>query len=200
MYEQFIRYWFIWMIVIIVAFFMKNGWRRSLLLVWILLILLLFEVDLNIGNIQISLAFIILFIGSIIFYVHHSFSIYTLIVTFIMMIAFGSILMWAKTTPVWLFMPSYVLIPIIVVMLVIILINSFYLQLTVTLVGITLGQMMFEMILMVYHLSALVGEETFFIHISLAVLLLIVLRFLNFILNCLLYYIKTKVNLTKKLL
>lgn len=179
MYEQFLYYWFVWMIIIIVTFLMKNGKKRSFLLIWLLLMVAISQTYFWIDSIQIYYVFIILLVGALIFYVHHTVSTYHFFVTFSIMAGYTSLLIWEIITPVWFFMPSYFLIPVILVVFTTFLIPSFYQQISVILVGMSFGQMIFEFLLIVYSLNNIIGKETLFIHINVAILFLIVLNFLN---------------------
>lgn len=182
MYEQFLYFWLIWIFFIIIAFFMGESKKRSFLLFWILLMLFVSRLYLTVGSIEISCTFILLIIGAIILFVQQ-FSVYTLIVTFSLMIGYVALLIWEKITPIWFFMPSFLIIPIIIVMLVTILVQPFYTQVTIALVSASFGQLIFEFLLIVYRLHDIIGEEVFLIHVSLIVLMLIFIRFIHSILD-----------------
>lgn len=178
-YEQFLYFWFVWIIFIIVAFFMKNGKKRSFLLFWILLLIFISQTYVTIGAIQFSFAYFVLLIGSIIFFIQHSLSWYNLMVAFCVVIGYVSLLIWEKITPIWFFMPSFFQIPVLIVMIVLLLVQSYDSQITSAILGLILGRIIFELLLIVYRLHDVVGEETFFIHISLTVLFIIVVRLMQ---------------------
>lgn len=182
MYEQFLYFWLIWIFFIIIAFFMGESKKRSFLLFWILLMLFISRLYLTVGSIEISCTFILLIIGAIILFVQQ-FSLYTLVVTFSLMIGYVALLIWEKITPIWFFMPSFLIIPIIIVMLVTILVQPFYTQVTIALVSASFGQLIFEFLLIVYRLHDIIGEEVFLIHVSLIVLMLIFIRFIHSIVD-----------------
>lgn len=179
MYEEFLTYWLIWIIFIIVYFFMKNGMKRSLFLFWILLTIIATNIFININSTSVSMAFILLLCGAIIFYVTNSFSIYKMIATFSIMIGYVSLLMWKKITPIWFFMPSYFMIPVLSVVVITFLLHDHYAQITAALVGITFGQLIYELIIISYQLNTIIGERVFFIHISITILFLILIQFIQ---------------------
>jgi len=95
------------------------------------------------------------------------------------MIGYISILLWKKITPVWFFMPSYFMIPVITVILIFLLVQSFDKQVIVALVGIAFGQLIYGLIIISYRLHNVIGEHSFFIHLSLTVLFLIFIQFIQ---------------------
>lgn len=179
MYEEFLYYWLIWIIFIIVYFFMKNGMKRSLFLFWILLIIIATNLFININGTSVSMAFIFLLCGAVIFYVTNTFSIYKMIATFSIMIGYVSLLMWKKITPIWFFMPSYFMIPVLSVVVITFLLHDHYEQITAALVGISFGQSIYELIIISYQLNTIIGERVFFIHISITILFLILIQFIQ---------------------
>lgn len=179
MNEEFLFYWLMWIIFIIVYFFMDTGRKRTLFLFWILITIITTNMSLNINGVSVSIAFLCFLLSVIIFYVTDVFSIYKMIATFPIMIGYVSLLMWKKITPIWFFMPSYFMIPVLSVVVVSFLLPKQYEQITAALVGITFGQLIYEMIVMSYRLNNIIGEHTFFIHISITILLLIIIQFIQ---------------------
>jgi|SRR5690625_2274243 len=183
MNEHFLYYWSMWMIFIIIYFFMPQNKNRSILIAWVLLLILCTDQYILIDGIQYSVAFFLLIVGAIVFYVYRSVSMYQIMVTFIVMIAYIAILMWKKITPVWFFMPSYFMIAVMSVMLILFLMYSFYGQLSVALVGLSFGHFIYELLMMSYKLHVFVGERIFFIHVSLTILLLFFIHFTQIIIS-----------------
>ncbi len=179
MNEEFLFYWLMWIIFIIVYFFMDTGRKRTLFLFWILITIITTNMSLNINGVSVSIAFLCFLLSVIIFYVTDVFSIYKMIATFPIMIGYVSLLMWKKITPIWFFMPSYFMIPVLSVVVVSFLLPKQYEQITAALVGITFGQLIYEMIVISYRLNNIIGEHTFFIHISITILLLIIIQFIQ---------------------
>src|SRR5690625_3472104 len=183
MHEQFLYYWLMWIIFIVIYFFMDKGRKRSYLMAWILLMIACTNVYFEIDTIQISLIFFLLLIGAIIFYSSDSVSTYKIVVTFTIMVGYVSLLMWEKITPVWFFMPSYFIIPVLLVITVMFLITSFYDQITVVLTSLVFGQLFFEGILISYRLHDVIGNKSFFIHVSITILFLIFIKFTQIVVD-----------------
>ncbi|MEI3610802.1 YphA family membrane protein [Pseudogracilibacillus sp. SO30301A] len=177
MNEEFLFYWLMWVFFIIVYFFMETGRKRTLFLFWILITIITTNMFLNINGVSVSIAFLCFLLSVIIFYVTDVFSIYKMIATFPIMIGYVSLLMWKKITPIWFFMPSYFMIPILSVVVISFLLQKHYEQITAALVGISFGQLIYEMIVISYRLNNIIGEQVFFIHISITILLLIIIQF-----------------------
>src|SRR5699024_9948105 len=107
MHEQFLYFWLMWITFIIIYFFMDIGRKRSYLNILLLIVISCTNIYIRIDSIQMSLSFLLLLIGVIIFYAYYSISTYTIFVTFTIMVGYVSLLLWKKVTPVWFFMPSY---------------------------------------------------------------------------------------------
>src|SRR5690625_5823138 len=113
MTDGLIVYWFGWMLWIIVTFLMKKDQRRTKLACWILLILLCSNIYFTIENHNISLTFIVLLGIAIFLHAQIPRFMYHVFISFTIMIGYAALLLWEKNTPVWLFMPRFVLIPLI---------------------------------------------------------------------------------------
>src|SRR5690625_6404917 len=103
MYELFLTYWFSWILYIFMLFLIKKSKVRSLLFIWILLVLVTFPMYITIDTLQISICLVLLLTGAIIFYVQEKVTVYRLIVTFTISIGYTGILIWENITPVWFF-------------------------------------------------------------------------------------------------
>src|SRR5690625_7454751 len=88
MYELFLTYWFSWILYIVIVFFMKKSKFRSLLVIWLLLVLVTFPMYIAIDTLQISICLVLLLTGAIIFYVQEKVTVYRLIVTFTISIGY----------------------------------------------------------------------------------------------------------------
>ena len=166
MYEQFLYYWLLWIIFIIVTFFIHQSKQRSYILFWLLVIIISSPYQITVQTMQVSIVFFVMFFGSIVLFSFKSISFYRLFGTFTVMICYISLLLWEIITPVWFFMPSYFIITFIIVLLVHLLFHTLYEQVTVSLLGLALGQLMYELIVFSYHLNDEIGSEQFIIQVS----------------------------------
>lgn len=172
MYEQFLIYWFSWIIFIIIVFFMNRSTFRSFLIIWVLLVLITFPIFVMIKNVQISICLVLLISGAIIFYVREKVTIYRLIVTFTIFIGYTGILFWKNITPVWFFMPSFIIISILIVSLMIVLLKQLHEQISVVLLGVLFGHVFYDLLLIDYSLHNQIGNNAYLV-ICLTILILI---------------------------
>ncbi|MEI3604721.1 hypothetical protein SPD48_03365 [Pseudogracilibacillus sp. SE30717A] len=193
MYEEFLYYWLIWIIFILVYFFMAIGSARSVLVSWILLLICCTNITIIFSNITFSITFFLLIIGAIIFYTVNEFTFYKMFATFSVMLGYVSLLIWRKITPVWFFMPSFFMISVISAILILVLIHEFYEQIAVALVAITFGQLLYEFIVISYRLNDVMGDRTFFIQISLIILFIIMNRFFQSSISKLSTFLRRKI-------
>lgn len=194
MFEKFLYYWLLWIIFIIVAFFMDTSRKRLYLLIWLLLVIICSPYDITFNKIELSVAFLMLLIGTIIFFAIESVTWYKFFVSFTLMLCYISLLIWEKITPVWFFMPSYFLIPFLMVILILLLVRKFYDRLSVALVGVAFGQFIYELLLISYKLHDVIGDEIVFIHISLIILFITIMNFFQFIFYKLTNILKRKLT------
>src|SRR5690625_1028996 len=174
MYD-FLTYWFSWILFIIIVFFMNKSKLRSSLIIWLLLVLITFPMFVTVKTLQISICLGLLISGAIIFYVQEKVSIYRLIVTFTISIGYTGILIWEHITPVWFFMPSFIIISILLVSVMIVLFRQLHEQISVVLVGGLFGHVLYDLLLIGYSLHNVVGNNAYIV-ICLTVLLLIVIH------------------------
>lgn len=176
MLEQFLMYWLLWIIFIVVTFFMEKNSKRYVLTSWILFIICFSSLYITISEIELSVALLIILFGSFIYLVEVSFSMLQLTRAITVMISYCSLLIWEMLSPVWFFIPAYFLIPVILIFLTFILSHPLQQTYAFMLLGITLGQVLFDLLLSMYQLNQQIGMTSYFIYISLTTLLLISIR------------------------
>src|SRR5699024_7114599 len=113
-----------WMLWIIVTFLMKKTELRTKIACWILIAILSSNVNINIDNYHVSLTFLILFSSVIILHAQLPRMMYHTFISFTITIGYAAILLWEQNTPVWLFLPRFILIPAISVMIISILVKG----------------------------------------------------------------------------
>jgi len=183
--EQFIYFWVLWLLVIIVFFFIENRSLRTISLGSIFLLIICTDVTITLEPFIIYVNILILIAYALFFYGRITRSIYPLLCTFICAIFYSGIRLWEKTTPVVFIFPSYILIPLIVTLILSFLSASFSERLAIALVSVTKGYMIYTFILFSYHIHHEFGELTLFIHLAVVVLLLLavnlVKRFISYV-------------------
>lgn len=179
MFEEFLYYWLFWIIFVVIYFFMDIGYKRSYLIGWILLMICLGNFTIIVSEITFSISFLLLLLGALIFYTFSPITFYKLFATFSVMVGYVSLLLWKKITPIWFFMPSLFMISVLSSVLILILVHEYHDQIKVALVSIAFGHLIYEFIVISYRLHYVVGERTFFIHISLIILFIMMYHFIQ---------------------
>lgn len=169
MFDTFLYYWLLWIIFIMIAFFMENSRKRLFFLIWILTIMISSPYYITLFTIRISIAFCFLIIGAIIFFALKTNKIYHFFATFTCMLVYISLLIWENVSPVWYFMPSYIMIPFVVVVIILFIVRPFYDRLSISFIGISLGQLIYELILISYNLYDVIDNDTVVIYMSIVV-------------------------------
>ncbi|WP_163969871.1 YphA family membrane protein [Oceanobacillus halotolerans] len=161
MAEGLLFYWIAWMLWIIATFFMDKTRKRTFLAAWLLLTIIYSNKYVTFLTIEVSVSFIIILIGMMLLHARLPRLSYHLITSFTISIGYIAILLWEQQTPVWLFLPRAVLIPVICACLSILLTNDFQTRMVIGLVGITFGEAIYSFILAGYQLPETIGEMAF---------------------------------------
>jgi len=193
MYELFLTYWFSWILYIVIVFFMKKSKFRSLLVIWLLLVLVTFPMYIAIDTLQISICLVLLLTGAIIFYVQEKVTVYRLIVTFTISIGYTGILIWENITPVWFFMPPFFMIAILLVCINIVMMKQMYEQIAAVLVGVLFGHILYDLLLIGYSLQYKIGNNAYLV-ICLTILMLMFIHMVkNFYQKCI-YFLHERIS------
>lgn len=182
MNEQFMFYWFHWLFIIIAYFFMAKTRMRLFILIWIFCIIVCSPFHLTImSGIQVSVSYIILFIGAFLLFAQFSFSVLEWLYIFTLMIGYVSLLIWEVITPVWFFISSILLIPFIISILTGFYIHSLKKQIALVTVSMAVGHAVFGFILVSYHLQTELIELTFFILLSMTITFLLTISIIRYL-------------------
>ncbi len=172
---------------------MPKSTVRTVNFIWILVFILTSQFYVPFASIQVSLSFIVLLIGTLILVGLSIYRLYEFTVSFICMISYAGLLMWEKTAPVLFFMPSKIIVPFLIVMIILFLVKTLSHRVIIAVVGLTLGQLLYEMILIIYYLHYTIGDYVYMTYLLMTVLLLVIVE-------CLIRCVKTMFNYTKALL
>lgn len=172
-------YWFGWMLWIIVTFLMKKTELRTKIACWILIAILSSNVNINIDNYHVSLTFLILFGSVIILHAQLPRMMYHTFISFIITIGYAAILLWEQNTPVWLFLPRFILIPAISVMIISILVKGVYNRLVIGLLGLSAGELLYNMLLTGYDLQTSIGKMAYLDNLTITIVIIILLGSLH---------------------
>src|SRR5699024_4403837 len=172
--ELILFYYCTWFIYIVVYFFMQPSFISKGLLMFILIYICLSPYFIMIGSLYVSLSFCLLLISVSVLFGLSYINMDVLFVTFICMISYVVLLLWEKLAPVLVFIPSQLWIAIIIVFIVRFLLRSFTNQVIVTVIGLSWGQLMYELILIDYGLETLIGNYEYMNYLDATIICLFI--------------------------
>lgn len=168
-----IFYWISWMLWVIITFFMEKTNQRLILASWILLILIGSNVYIELFTYSISIAFIFLFIGTLLLTTQSKRLYYSVFSSFTIMIGYIAILIWEKVTPVWFIFPRELFIPFFIFVLLTLFSKRFYHRLAIGLLGVSFAEIFYFFILSDGYVSSIIGKKEFFDHIAILIIFLL---------------------------
>lgn len=179
MIDGLIFFWLGWFLWIIVTFLIRKSKQRTNLACWILLTLLCSNIYFTIESYHISLTFLILLGGAILLLARLPRFMYHIFISFTIMIGYAAMLLWEKNTPVWLFLPRFILIPLISVIMINMLARGVHNRLVTGLLGISAGELIYSIILSGYDLQEAIGEMGFLDNLMVTIVLIVFLDILQ---------------------
>src|SRR5690625_321800 len=96
-------YWISWILLIGILFFMKKNMNRKILAYWVIFVIICSNLYMTIGYYSISVAFLLIFIGSAIWLILLPRFMYQLLCSFTVAVLYAAIHFWLTIAPVWLF-------------------------------------------------------------------------------------------------
>ena len=174
--ELVLFYYLSWLLCILIYFFMQISSIRTSLFLYTLLFINISPFFITVSSTQVSLSFIILVFGTIILFGFTIFRTYEWIVAFICMISYVALLLWDKISPVLFFMPSKLIISSLLVLILCLLLKPFTHKIAIAFVGLTLGQFVYESILIGYGLHGTIGDYRYINYILVTILLIVLVE------------------------
>lgn len=172
-------YWLAWVFWIIVIFFMKKSKQQTFFSYGILMLIIFSNKYIMIGHFNLSISYLMLLAGSLYMYTKLNRQIYHLLISFTVMIGYSAILIWKNSTPLWLFIHELLFIPFVCSFLIIILSTGLYNRLITGILGITAGQLLYNLILSSYDLNQKIGDLHFFDQLFITLIFLIIIHFIQ---------------------
>lgn len=179
MHDLFLFYYTCWLLVLIIYFFMTRTVSRSLLLVWTFVMIAVSPYTFSFLDVQIYITYLFLFVGTIILARVSSLSIYEYIVSFVCMICYVGILVWEIIAPIWFFLPTPVILAPFIVLILIYFIRRSTKRFVICFMGLTFGQLLYNIILIHYGLQDTIGALQEMTMLSIVLLLLIIVDFIH---------------------
>lgn len=160
--EQTLLYWLCWLTMIIFYFFPKKP-VKWLLLGNCFVILLTNKYMLLFNQIPLHLASLVLFVGLSLYVIKLGIRGKQFILIILLSFLYLALMLWEIVAPIWFVLHSYLLVPLIIMLIT----YSFYRKLSqlylVGLLSIVLGQFMFELLLYSYALYDEFGQLNYMI-------------------------------------
>ncbi len=185
--ELLLFYYLCWLLYIIVYFFVPVKRTRNLLLTIILLYICLSSLNITMGLFVISSSFIMLLISTVILFGLSIVRTYEILIIFVSMLTYAGLLIWEKMAPVFFFMPGTIMVASLIVFLVCMLIKSFVLRFIVIVSSLTLGQLMYELLLYIYLGNDVIGSFYYLNYLLVTILFLLLVqtmtRFIAFVMT-----------------
>src|SRR5699024_10715106 len=163
MFEQFLMYWLLWLLFIIIFFFMEKSKKRTMLTIWLLFIITFSSTYMNIHIAQVSLSMIIIIFVAFVYFHDAPFYFFFLFKLFMIMIFYCGLFLWQVFAAVWFSLSGYFMLPVLVVFLLILLSRRLQNVYAYTLLGISFGQLLFDVLLHKYLFQEKIGTTAFFI-------------------------------------
>lgn len=169
-------YWIGWMFCIIILFFIKKSKLRTFFAFWLLLVIFCSNQWVGIQSYNISIAFIMIYIGSFLLFSKFKSKFYYFFVSFTIMIGYTGLLLLENNSPIWLFAPRILLISVSMALLIMCLTKHFHARLITGVIGICSGELLYNLILADYHMSRPIGELAYFDLVLLTLFIILALR------------------------
>ncbi|HEY4602523.1 MAG TPA: hypothetical protein VIG73_14745 [Cerasibacillus sp.] len=154
-------YWLSWIYFVCALFFMEPSKRQWFFMYWILILISTSNMFISIGMLDFSVAYFILFLGSLMFLLQANHRFFYFFVSFTIAIAYASFLVWEHETPLLLIFPKYVVLPSFIVLIAIFLTKEYMKRCFVALLGICGGELLYHISLFDYAYYNTMGNEVF---------------------------------------
>ncbi|MEN2766165.1 YphA family membrane protein [Ornithinibacillus xuwenensis] len=154
-------YWFCWLFWIVITFLMPKSKKRTVLAVWLLVIITVSNLYLSFNYIEISMSFLLIIVGSFISISLLSRIGFSIFSAFTIMIGFTSLLIWEAHAPVWIFMPRLLIIPIICVLLITFIAKGLQKRMTLVTLGLCGGEFLYSVMVSRFSIRQTIGEREF---------------------------------------
>ncbi|TMN20692.1 YphA family membrane protein [Lentibacillus cibarius] len=157
-----IFYWLAWILWIIITFFMESAKQRTFLASWIMVLILLSNTYITIGEFSFSASYFVLFAVTICLHARISRTMHHVFISFTIMIGYTGMFIWGFSTPLGHFLPQLEVTVCLLVLLATLLAKGFWNKLITCLTGISGGEWLYSFILNGYSFQDIIGDMRFF--------------------------------------
>lgn len=180
MLNEFYYFWLSWFLWIIITFFIPKERARTAFMSWILLTMIGSQIHLEIyDHYLISLAYIGLIIGTIIFYQLQTNLLSQAIIILIVTFSLISLKIFLSIAPIWLIFSESLMIVIMSTILTLLFTKELYKRLVILISSLCLTDLLYNIILFYYFDMMHIGQITFLYELTLGVVILLVVHFLQ---------------------
>jgi hypothetical protein len=169
-------YWFGWAFWIIVTFIMPKNKYRTVIAIWILLTISSSSIYLRTVFFDISIAYLTTLLGGFALLSTLKRKGLQIFSAITIMVGYSSLLIWEVNAPVWIFMPRLFIIPVVCVLLVSIITSKFESRLTISIIGICSGELLYCLLLSSYTFTRAVGNLMFLDTLSVILFLVVIIE------------------------
>lgn len=173
MYEGYIFVWLSWISWGITTFFLPKTKVRTSFSIWILLTLITSTTVIVFQNyLMITLAFLIVLTGGIILFSLQKRWLFKMVKILIIAFTYSALLFMMRVSPVVSFLPESMMLILPQTLIIIFLTLQFQAQLTITIIGNCLGELIYSIVLNQLHTFYIIGDYSFLIRLQSVILLL----------------------------
>lgn len=125
---------------------------------------------------DISISFLLLLMGSLYIYVQPNLTLQRIFITFTLMTAYIGLRLWEVAAPIWFFLPTIIMIPLIISIGTVVLVQPFKQRMIHIIFSLTFGELFHSLILNGYYLHNEIVPILFFDYLSITTLIIISLQ------------------------
>lgn len=172
--DGFLFYWIAWLLWGWLTFLSSKNKSRLIFAGFVLIIIAISNYNFNIMDITISSVPIILLVGSIIYFMNSRRITYNIGATLAVGTGFSGVLIWNQVYSISLFVSTYVLFTLAMILLVAVFARNLNDRVFISLGGMAVGQMVYDFVLWNYGFTQFFGEKVFLDYVALTVAVLLV--------------------------
>ncbi|WP_026771243.1 MULTISPECIES: hypothetical protein [Sediminibacillus] len=174
--EGLLFYWICWLLWITTTFLLKKNRTRFYVSFVILLLLTCSNTNITVWDSKLNLATVVSFFAGILYLAKKKDWILLLFGSLCMTFCYVGILLWEMISPIWLFVPRLLMIPVIGLVLLFFLTETLIEKCMVWCLGITSGEILHGLIMNSYGFHPSIGEHSFFDLLFVGIAFIILLR------------------------
>ncbi|ASK63328.1 hypothetical protein CFK37_14770 [Virgibacillus phasianinus] len=166
-------FWFSWLIWVYITFIMKKGKERTFFAIWTLLLISGSSFHFVMFGYKLSLGYLFLVIGAMVMVASTKRLFYHLFSSLTLMVLYMTIKVWENFFPIWMILSKSFVIPFMMVFIILLLVKGFRNRVSIGLLGICSGELVYSFILSSYSLPEPVGGYEFFDYVVVILFLFI---------------------------